>query len=190
VAAPRLMSLRPAAPGCTDVRILFTLGTEGAPVPAAAPGAVLLLAAAARHPRPPGEPEALITQALGRYWRSVAVGSSRAADLASTPGGLARYDRASFAAELFPGEAAALAEEADGLVARTRPRGLAELRGRSGLTQSEVAGRLGVRQERASAIERGELSAAELRTLAAYVAALGGRLEIAADFGAERFSLA
>jgi hypothetical protein len=46
-----------------------------------------------------------------------------------------------------------------------------------------------VRQERVSAIERGELSAAEVRTLAAYVTALGGRLDIAADFGTERLTL-
>ena len=45
---------------------------------------------------------------------------------------------------------------------------------------------MGVRQERVSAIERAEPGATEVRTLAGYVEALGGRLEILADFGGER----
>jgi hypothetical protein len=52
-----------------------------------------------------------------------------------------------------------------------------------------VAGRLRVRQERVSAIERAEPGATEVRTLAAYVRALGGRLEIIADIGGERIML-
>jgi DNA-binding XRE family transcriptional regulator len=201
VPAPDLMSLRPTAPGCLDTRILFTFGTEGVREPVAAPGSVLLLAAGTRHAAAPDEPDLLVTQALGRYWAALAVGGSGAAGRPA-PGGAAngrprshpgegprRYDRASFAHEFFPGEAAALAGESAGLVARARPRGLAELRGRSGLTQAELARRLGVRQERVSAIERGELSAAEVRTLAAYVTALGGRLDIAADFGTDRLTL-
>jgi hypothetical protein len=39
---------------------------------------------------------------------------------------------------------------------------------------------------RVSAIERAKVDASELRTLAAYVKALGGRLEIVADVGGER----
>jgi DNA-binding XRE family transcriptional regulator len=204
VAAPDLMSLRPAAPGCQDIQILFTFGTEGAQEPFAAPGSVLLLAVGARHTTAPDEPGMLITQALGRYWAALAVGRPGEASgqpprggwpLAngrprSQPGtGPRGYDGDSFAREFFPGEADALAGEAAGLAARVRPRSLAELRGRSGLTQAELARRLGVRQERVSAIERGELSAAEVRTLAAYVTALGGRLDIAVDFGTDRLPL-
>jgi hypothetical protein len=48
---------------------------------------------------------------------------------------------------------------------------------------------MGVRQERVSAIERAEPGATEIRTLAGYVEALGGRLDIIADFGAERILL-
>lgn len=58
-----------------------------------------------------------------------------------------------------------------------------------GLSQAQVAGRMNVRQERVSAIERGELTASEVRTLAAYIRALGGRLEVAADFAGERIVL-
>jgi hypothetical protein len=46
-----------------------------------------------------------------------------------------------------------------------------------------------VRQERVSAIERAEPGATEVRTLAGCVEALGGRLEILADFGGERIVL-
>ncbi len=48
---------------------------------------------------------------------------------------------------------------------------------------------MGVPQERVSAIERAERGATEVRALAAYVAALGGRLELVADFGTERVQL-
>jgi hypothetical protein len=46
----------------------------------------------------------------------------------------------------------------------------------------------GVTQGRVSAIEHARPGATELRTLAAYVEALGGRLEIIADFGDERLA--
>lgn len=48
---------------------------------------------------------------------------------------------------------------------------------------------MGVRRERVAAIERAEPGAAEVRTLAQYVEALGGRLEIIAEFGEERVVL-
>jgi hypothetical protein len=47
---------------------------------------------------------------------------------------------------------------------------------------------MGVTQGRVSAIEHAKPGATELRTLAAYVEALGGRLEIIADFGDERLA--
>jgi hypothetical protein len=43
-----------------------------------------------------------------------------------------------------------------------------------------------VSQKRVSAVERGVLTRTELGTVAAYVAALGGRVEVVADFGDER----
>ena len=66
---------------------------------------------------------------------------------------------------------------------------LAELRARLGLTETEVAGRMGVWPQRVAAIERAEPGATEVRTLAGYVEALGGRLEIIADAGGERVVL-
>jgi DNA-binding XRE family transcriptional regulator len=98
------------------------------------------------------------------------------------------YDRESFLNEFFPDPADRQEVEAgaERLVATNRAYRLAEMRRRLGLTQADVADRMHVRQERVSAIERAKIDAGELRTLAAYVKALGGRLEIVADFGGER----
>jgi transcriptional regulator with XRE-family HTH domain len=60
---------------------------------------------------------------------------------------------------------------------------------RLGLTQEQIAQRMGVRQERVSAIEGAEAGATKARTLAGYVEALGGRLDITADFSEERVLL-
>jgi DNA-binding XRE family transcriptional regulator len=76
------------------------------------------------------------------------------------------------------------------LVAQARAHRLAEVRQELGLTQSEVAARMHVRQERVSAIERGKAVSAEVGTVAAYVAALGGKLEIVANFGGTRVIIA
>jgi len=98
------------------------------------------------------------------------------------------YDRESFLSELFPDAAdrAEVETGAQALVNVSRAHRLAEMRRRLGLTQAEVAERMNVRQERVSAIERAKVDASELRTLAAYIKALGGRMEIVADFGGER----
>jgi DNA-binding XRE family transcriptional regulator len=77
-------------------------------------------------------------------------------------------------------------EGARRLVAQARAHRLAEVRKELGLTQGEVAARMHVRQERVSAIERGKTISAEVGTVAAYVAALGGQLEIVANFGGTR----
>jgi len=98
------------------------------------------------------------------------------------------YDRDEFLAEFFPDpdDRAEVEAGAERLVGVSRAHRLAEMRKRLGLTQAEVAERMHVRQERVSAIERARIGASELRTLAAYIEALGGRMEIVADFGGER----
>jgi Helix-turn-helix domain len=98
-------------------------------------------------------------------------------------------DVRSFLGEFFPGRADEVEAGAAALVARGRARTLAEQRMRLGLTQAQVAERMGVRQERVSAIERAEPGSTEVRTLASYVEALGGRLEVIADLGDERIQL-
>jgi hypothetical protein len=52
-----------------------------------------------------------------------------------------------------------------------------------------VATRTGVTQGRVSAIEHARPGKTELRTLVAYVEALGGRLAIIPDFGDQRLAL-
>ena len=98
------------------------------------------------------------------------------------------YDREGFLSEFFPEDAdrAEVEAGAQALVNINRAHRLAEMRKRLGLTQAEVAARMNVRQERVSAIERAKVDTSELRTLAAYIRALGGRMEIVADFGGER----
>jgi DNA-binding XRE family transcriptional regulator len=213
---PVLLSLRPAAPGCLDVRILCAFGPPGRTgagrgdghgardeqrlADGSGPGGqqpdepVLLLAASARHALPPVEPDPLLQRAEARYWAMLAAEPPPVPGQDARPGGPAAYDRAGFAREFLPGPGTASADAAPGAIAaavaaRARPHRLAELRARSGLTQAEVAGRLGVRQERVSAMERSDVTTMETRTAAAYVEALGGRLEITVDFGTDRVIL-
>jgi transcriptional regulator with XRE-family HTH domain len=67
---------------------------------------------------------------------------------------------------------------------------LAEIRRLQGLTQNDVAAAMHVSQRRVSAVERGALTRTELGTVASYVAALGGCVEIVANFGDERIVIA
>jgi DNA-binding XRE family transcriptional regulator len=100
------------------------------------------------------------------------------------------YTREEFLGEFFPDpvDKAELAAGMEQLRAEQRAWRLAEMRRRLGVTQAAVAARMGVTQGRVSAIEHAKPGATELRTLAAYVEALGGRLEIIADFGDQRLA--
>lgn len=49
---------------------------------------------------------------------------------------------------------------------------------------------MGVSQRRVSQIERGEIDRSELGTVQSYVEALGGHVEVVADFGDERLVVA
>lgn len=75
------------------------------------------------------------------------------------------------------------------MVAEVRAARLAEVRKRHDMSQTELAERMGVSQSRVSAIEKGEVTAAEVGTISKYIAALGGRLQIVADFGDEKLVL-
>ena len=100
------------------------------------------------------------------------------------------YTRDGFLAEFYPDPAdkAAIAAGMKQLRAEQRAFRLAEMRHRLGITQAQVAARMGITQGRVSAIEHAKPGTTELRTLAAYVEALGGRLEIIADFGDQRLA--
>jgi DNA-binding XRE family transcriptional regulator len=69
------------------------------------------------------------------------------------------------------------------MLAEARGWRLAEIRRHRGLTQSQVAERMGVGKSRISQIERGRVSTRDV--LGRYVEALGGRLSLVADFGDE-----
>lgn len=91
--------------------------------------------------------------------------------------------------ELLTDEQIAESEQrAQRLLAQVYAYRLAEIRKRRGLTQTEVAHRMGVSQRRVSAIEHGAEQATRA-TLAAYVAALGGRLRLVAEFEDESLAL-
>jgi len=79
-----------------------------------------------------------------------------------------------------PENADRVAQHAESMLAEVRAVRLADARKRRNLTQEAVSVQMRVSQTRVSQIERGEIS----RT--AYVQALGGRLELIADFGDER----
>jgi len=83
-------------------------------------------------------------------------------------------------AERFEDEVAQLRGEAQGWR-------LAEVRKRRGLTQTQVAERMGISIARVSQIEKGDVSTREV--LDRYVAALGGTLRLVADFGDEQLKV-
>jgi DNA-binding XRE family transcriptional regulator len=171
--APGLLELRPGAPGGDDIRSTFAVEP---------PGTVLLIAVLEGR-----------DAVRDRHGEAVAASAEllRHARAGEAPEAAAyAFDGArSFLDEFFPGRAGDVEAGAAELIARNRARSLAEQRTRLGLTQAQVAQRMGVRQERVSAIERAEPGSTEIRTLASYIEALGGRLEIIADLGDERIQL-
>jgi predicted XRE-type DNA-binding protein len=80
---------------------------------------------------------------------------------------------------------ARVAEHRERMRSAQRAHRLAEIRKAQGLTQTDVAEAMHVSQRRVSAVERGDLARTELGTVASYVQALGGRVEIVANFGDE-----
>jgi DNA-binding XRE family transcriptional regulator len=65
---------------------------------------------------------------------------------------------------------------------------LAEMRKRRGMTQEQVAARMGASVARVSQIESGDVSTQDV--LSRFVAAIGGTLKLIADFGDEQLKLA
>lgn len=73
------------------------------------------------------------------------------------------------------------------LISQVRARRLADMRKPRCLTQREVAQAMGVTVGRVSQIENGELSGIDV--LDRYFTALGGLLEVVANFGDEQFKV-
>jgi hypothetical protein len=172
--AEDLLELRPGAPGDGDeIRIIFAVEPAGT--------ALLIAVLEGRDAVRDRRREAVAASA--ELLQRVRAGQAPEAATVEFAG------VRSFLGEFFPGRADEVEAGAAALVARGRARTLAEQRTRLGLTQAQVAQRMGVRQERVSAIERAEPGSTEVRTLAGYVEALGGRLEVIADLGGERIQL-
>jgi phage shock protein A len=168
-----LLEFRPGAPGDSQIRLIFAVEPAGT--------ALLIAVLEGREAARDQYREAVTLSAEVL----VEARAGQAAE-ASTHG----YDRPrALIEEFFPGQAAEIDAGASALVARNRARTLAEQRTRLGLTQSEVADRMGVPQPRVAAIENADPGTTDLRTLVSYVEALGGRLELTAEFGPDRIVL-
>jgi PspA/IM30 family/Helix-turn-helix domain len=174
---PGMMELRPGAPDSVQVGLLFVVEPQDTAV---------LVAWVEDPGGSPAEYQDVMRIATARLAMAQ---PARPPAAAVSPVAFISYDAESFLDEFFPGEETEVEIGASALVARNRAHTLADARLRMRLTQAQVAERMNVRQERVSAIERAEPGATEVRTLAAYVGALGGRLEIIADMGGERIML-
>ena len=82
-----------------------------------------------------------------------------------------------------------VAEHRARMEAEVRAYRLREVREEQGLTQTELAQRMHVKQPTVSELENGKLDRAGLSTIKAYVEALGGTVEVVADFGDRRLVL-
>jgi DNA-binding XRE family transcriptional regulator len=175
-APPGMMELRPGAPGGVEVGLLFVVEP---------PDTAVVVA----WVEDPGGSLAEYPEVLPVAAARLAMARSAPPATAAPSAGFISYDAESFLDEFFPGAGTEVEIGAAALAARHRAHTLAQARERMGLTQTQMAMRMNVRQGRVAAIERAEPGATEVRTLAAYVQALGGRLEITADIGDERIML-
>ena len=163
----------PAAPGDGDIRLIFGLEP---------PGTALMIAVLEGR-------EAARDQYRDAVLLSADVLLEARAGQAPEASARAYDDTRSLAEEFFPGQAAEVEDGAAALAARNRARTLAEERTRLGLSQTEVAQRMGVPQDQVAAIERADSGTIDVRTLISYIEALGGRLNLTADFGGDRVIL-
>ena len=168
-----LLELRPGAPGQADIRLIFGLEP---------PGTALLIAVLEGS-------EAVRDQYRDAVLLSADVLLEARAGDAPEAAARAYDDTRSLAEDFFPGQAAEIDAGAAALAARNRAHTLAGERTRLGLTQTEVAHRMAVPQDQVAAIERADPGTTDVRTLAAYIEALGGRLELIAEFGGDRIVL-
>ena len=76
------------------------------------------------------------------------------------------------------------------MLSEVRAYRLRELRQQAGLTQAELAARIGVGQRQVSKIENGDLDSARVGTIRGYVEAVGGSLELDFVLGDHRIQVA
>ena len=76
------------------------------------------------------------------------------------------------------------------MLAEVRAYRLRELREQAGLTQTQLAERIGVGQRQVSKIEHGDLDNAKIGTIRSYLEAVGGELSLEYVIGDQRMQVA
>lgn len=76
------------------------------------------------------------------------------------------------------------------MLAEVRAYRLRELREQAGLTQAQLAERIGVGQRQVSKIEHGDIESAKVSTIRGYLEAVGGALSLEYVMGDERVQVA
>lgn len=92
--------------------------------------------------------------------------------------------------EKRPVDEVKVASHQDSLLGEIRAYELRELRKSAGLSQAELAGRIGVSQRQVSKIENGDLENSKVSTIRRYIEALGGKLEVEYLIGDKRLAIA
>ncbi|MDR2703904.1 MAG: helix-turn-helix domain-containing protein [Cellulomonadaceae bacterium] len=77
-----------------------------------------------------------------------------------------------------PGNPENIARHKERILAELRAYRLKELREQAGLTQAQVATRIGVSQRQVSKIEAGEIANSKIATIRAYLEAIGGKMAV------------
>ncbi|GCD47913.1 helix-turn-helix domain-containing protein [Streptomyces paromomycinus] len=178
-----LYELRLRALTGRDLRVLCTVEAGKAAGGTGAAEAVVLLAVAADHTQWWEWYAYALPLARKRLARRESAGREPGAEDENFCGG------GDFLRDWYPGRDEDRHRGAASLTTRNRGQRLATVRRHRGLTQEQLAVRMGVPAARVAAVEEGGPGSMEVRTLVAYVAALGGRLEIVADFDTERLVL-
>lgn len=80
-------------------------------------------------------------------------------------------------------------EHKERMLAEVRAYRLRELRERAGLTQTQLAERIGVGQRQVSKIERGDLDSTKVGTIRSYLYAVGGDLALEYVTGDQRIQV-
>lgn len=92
--------------------------------------------------------------------------------------------------EQHPVDQARVEAHKERMLAEVRAHRLRELRQQAGLTQAQLAERIGVGQRQVSKIENGDLDSTKIGTIRSYLEAVGGELAIEYVMGDERIQVA
>lgn len=90
----------------------------------------------------------------------------------------------------YPVDRAEIDRHKERMLAEVRAYRLRELREQAGLTQAQLAERIGVGQRQVSKIESGELDNAKVGTIRRYLEAVGGGLSVEYVMGDQRVQVA